>query len=150
LYQAALRIGFQQMANRGMTKGYSTTGLEGKALEEMREKIRAKVQENIQSIYDDKVRVAGSKRAKSGVSRAVNTEAVRMAKEIIKVLLRKQKVKLSSIKSGNMTKAAQAYLDQHPEIMEQAKANVEAREKAAPTAEFDLSALIAGADKVLS
>jgi len=143
VYVEALRNGLKTFISRGLTgKDYSTTGLDGEDLEAVRNKIRARVQENIQAIYDDKVRIVGARKPKSGVPRAVMTEAVRMAKEQLKVLLRRNKIKVTQIKPSDLTKAAQAYLDQNPEILQKAKEAVEDRETA-PAGQFDISALMA-------
>ena len=143
IYKIMLVTGAKTLLGRGLTK-FTVRGLVGEELEAMREKIAQKVQETIQSIYKNTIRIAGRRKAKTGIPRAVLTEAMKQAKEAIKVILRKKKIKLSTVKASELTKAATSYLEANPQLLEDAREVVRKREEA----EFDISSI--DLDEILS
>lgn len=130
--EAALRIveeGFKAILNSRMTSKEfgAPSKLEGDALEAQKAAALAKAQKNL----DDLVAGNLSKKAKSakaaGVDRAVMTEAVRLAKEVVKNEIRRAGMKVSMVAAKDITAAAKVQVEQDPSYIEQAKANIAER-----------------------
>lgn len=136
VYREALMQGLKVLAERGMsglTKAKHPMDSERKAA------IKAKAEENIQDMYDGKTKITGETKAKP-VKGAVMTEAMRLARNLVKDWMKSNKIKISTVKASQITKAAQDMLKNDPSIIETAKANLAAR--AAAPIQVDLSALI--------
>lgn len=144
VYAEALFLGLKAIANRGMTK---VTKSEYPDEAELRAEAMKVAEQNLANIRANKVRKTGAKAGKTGG--AVMTEARRIAKAMVKELLKRQHVKISSLKAADITKAANSLIEQNPAIIEQAKAEIEKRNAAAeqPLPGFDISALAALGEK---
>lgn len=140
VYAEALRLGMKELLSRGMTK-IATAGLEGDALVAAQQAAKAKAQENLNDCYEGKVRIVGAKAEKT--SGEVNTEAMRLARNVIKAAMKAKKIKVSHVKATEITKAAKAYLatDNGKALLEEAKANVEKRKALAAETSIDVSSI---------
>lgn len=123
VYREALLQGLKVLLNRGMSKVTKSAypgdeaGMKAKAME-----IAAK---NKADLLEGKVRKTGGK--KSGLSGAVKTEAMRIARNIVKDELKRQKIKISHVDAKDITAAAKALMESEPEIVKQAEANLAER-----------------------
>lgn len=144
VYAAALLEGLKALVNKGMTK-ITTAKLEGADLAKAREAAMVKARENAAAMLDGTMKLPGQRATKAkGVSGAVNTEAMRIARQIIKDEMKRSGLKVSHYKASDISAAAKAYLatEHGPAIIEQAKANLAAVEHApAESAKGLLSAL---------
>lgn len=136
VFQAVVIAGLKDYLNRGMSK-ISVTGLEGEALEAAKSAAMEKAEKNRDDMLAGKTRITGQK-AEKGASGAVMTEARRLAKGIIKDAMKRKGIKVSYVPAPEITKAANAYIATHPEIVEQAKAMLAEREAA--TVDIELPA----------
>ena len=138
VYAEALRLGLKEILARGMTK-ITVAKLEGKELADAQAAALAKAESNLADAYSGKVRIVGATKTK--VSGAVNTEAMRIARNVIKEALKAQGKKVSHYPAKAISDAAKALLatDDGKEILAEAKTNVEARSKV--NVSIDLSAI---------
>lgn len=140
VYAEALRLGMKELLSRGMTK-IATAGLEGEALAGAQAAAKAKAVENLSDCYEGKVRIIGAKAEKTSGETA--TEAMRLARNVIKAAMKAQKIKVSHVKATEITKAAKAYLatDNGKTLLDEAKANVEKRKAMAAETGIDVSGI---------
>jgi hypothetical protein len=124
VYKEALLQGLKVLVNRGMSK-ITKADIPDEAT--FKAEAQAKAEKNVEDIYAGKVRITGGKAKKA--SGVVMTEARRLAKNLVKDAMKSAGIKISHVEASEITKAANALLDEDPSIIEQAKANVEAREK---------------------
>jgi hypothetical protein len=124
VYREALMQGLKVIAERAMsklTKAAIPNETERKAA------IKAKAEENIQDMYDGKTKITGETKAKKA-SGAVMTEAMRLARNLVKDAMKANKIKISHVKASEITAAAKTLLDSDPSILVTAEANLKARE----------------------
>lgn len=146
VYKAVMQAGLEAIFNKanGMAKIIAgVTKLEGAELE----KRKAEIIEAAGKTKDQLTAgvVPGAKRVKT--SGAEGTEALRIAKNIIKDLLRNQGLKQSAFTAKQLTEAAKAVLAKQPHIMDLARKNLAERAtEAQGTKQLDLSTLLG--DKV--
>lgn len=140
VYEYALAEGLKVLVNRGMSK-ITTKGLEGAELDKAKAAAMAKAQENVEAIKAGKVRKTGGAK-KTGVSGAVNTEAMRLARNLIKDEMKRVGIKLAHVSASEITAAAKEYLATDPSLIETAKANLEARQKVDVGAKINLKSLL--------
>ena len=136
VYAEALKLGLKQMAEQGtsgITKSKYPDASERKAA------LKAKAEENIQKMYDGSIKIAGEAKAKP-VKGAVMTEAMRLARNLVRDWMKSNKIKIGTVKASQITKAAQDMLKNDPSIIKTAEANLAAR--AAVPIQVDLSTLI--------
>lgn len=126
VYRELLIQGAKAVLNRGMSK-ITVKDLEGEELAKAQAAAMAKAQENLEACKEGKIRFTGGAKAEK-VSGKVKTEAMRLARNIVKDELKKAKQKISHYAASDITAAAKALLDENPELMEQAKANLAERE----------------------
>lgn len=123
VYRYAMIQGLKVLANRGMTKitkgGYASE-------DEYHAAAMAKAAENVEAIMAGKIRMVGVTADKT--SGKVMTEALRIARAMIKDQLKAKKVKVSLIAASEITKAAKALVAQSPDILDKAKAAIADRE----------------------
>jgi hypothetical protein len=125
VYQAALERGMKDFVNRKMTK-IAVAGLEGKDLEAAQAKAYEQALENVEDIKAGKVRGATTKRTGTG---KINTEAMRIARQLVKDAMKRDKIRLADVDAKEITAAAKELIEDNPDILEEAKKNLEAREK---------------------
>lgn len=137
VYEEALKLGLKELVNRGMSKETKAAhnGDEAK-LAASTLKIAEK---NVEKIYASEIKFAG-KKVKSDVSREVMTEALRLAKNLVKDGIKAAGMKISHVKPTEITTAAKALLAEDASLTEQAKVNLE--ERAKTPVKLDIKALI--------
>lgn len=136
VYREALMQGLKVMAERAMSK------LTKEAYPDETERkaaIKAKALENIQDMYAGKVKITGAPTVKKA-SGAVMTEAMRLARNLVKDAMKANKIKISTVKASDITAAAKALIANDPSIVTTAEANLKARE--ATPVKIDITALI--------
>lgn len=136
VYREALMQGLKVIAERGMSKMTKEAYPDET---ERKQAIHAKALENVQDMYDGKVKITGAAKVKKA-SGAVMTEAMRLARNLVKDAMKANKIKISTVKASEITKAAKMLLDQDPSILKTAEANLEQR--AATPVKIDIKALI--------
>lgn len=94
--------------------------------------VRKLAQENIKALLDGTLKQKGERGAVK-VSGAVEKEALRLAKEMFKDILRENGIKISSLKASEHTAAAKEILKDNPDIYVKAEANLKEREEGAKT-----------------
>jgi hypothetical protein len=136
VYREALMQGLKVIAERGMSK---ITKANIPDEETRRAEIKAKAEANVQDMYDGKVKITGAKTVKKA-SGAVMTEAMRLARNLIKDAMKANKIKISTVKASEITKAAKAYIESNPSIIATAEKNLQEREQTPMT--IDIKSLI--------
>lgn len=132
IYAGALAEGLKSFINKGMAK-ILTKGLEGSELDSAQAAASKKASENLAALLDGTFKLPGTKKAKSGVSGAVMTEAKRIARNMVKDEIKREgKVKVSHIAASEITRLAVLVIEADPSILEQAAENLAARESKAP------------------
>lgn len=137
VYREALLQGLKVLANRGTSKVTKTTYPKDT---ELQAKAMSVAEAQRTAMYEGKIKLTGGAKSASKVSGAEKTEAMRLARALVKDTLKAQKIKISHVAASDITAAAKLVLDQRPDILEQAKANLAAR-SAVPLG-IDLSAVI--------
>ncbi len=147
VYAEALLQGLKVLLNRNMSK---ITKASTKDEAEMKSLAMEQAEKNIQAVMEGKIRFTGGKAKKA--SGAVMTEAMRLAKGIIKDQMKAQGLKVSHYPAAEITKAAKALLEQDESIVETAKVNIEARSAKAEAdkGKLDLSAIMAPDPKLVA
>lgn len=140
VYKEALLLGLKELVNRGMSK-VTVAKLEGAELDKAKAAAMAIATKNVEAIKTSKIKFAG-KKAKSGESAAVMTEALRLAKNLVKDEIKRAGGKISHYKASEITLAAKELLAQDESLVTQAKANLEEREKAVIPAKVKIMDLI--------
>lgn len=133
IFNLAVMEGLQVLLNAKMSK-ITTAKLEGEALASARAAALAKAQENLAELYDGKATKRARAAAKAdGVSREVMTEAMRLARAIVKDELRANNIRPSLVAASEITAAAKQVIEATPSIIEQARANLEGRTHIKPS-----------------
>lgn len=139
VYREALLQGLKVLANRGTSKVTKTTypkdtELQAKAMEV------AEAQKT--AMYEGKIKLTGGAKTTGKVTGAVKTEAMRLARNLVKDELKRQKIKISHVAASDITAAAKALLEQDDSLIKQAEANLKEREKVPVADKINISALI--------
>jgi hypothetical protein len=137
MYEEALYLGLKEMANRKMSK-ITVAKLEGEDLAKARAAAMEVAAKNVAEINAGTFKVHGQK-ASAKVSGAVMTEAMRIARNVIKDTLKAAGHKISHYKAAQITEAAKQIVSQY---VAQAEENLAKR--AQPPGAIDLSALVTG------
>lgn len=136
VYREALLQGLKVIAERAMSK----ITKEAYPVEaERKAAIKAKAEANIQDMYDGKTKITG-RAAVAKPKGAVMTEAMRLARNLVKDAMKANKIKISTVKASEITNAAKVLLEQDPSIIATAEANLAAR--SASPAKIDIASLI--------
>lgn len=132
--------GLKVVLNRSMTK---ITGETYPNEDERKAAAMAKAQQNFEAMKRSEIRFMG-KRPKKEISGEVMTEAMRVARAHIKQIMKDNNIKVSHVPAREVTKAAKELIAENPELIEQAKATVEARKEKAKgiNLKVDLAALV--------
>lgn len=123
VYKEVLLQGIKVIAERNMSK------LTKEAYPDETERkaaIKAKAEENVKAMADGKIKITGKTVKK--VSGAIMTEAMRLARNLVKDAMKANKIKISHVKASEITAAAKALLESDPSIVHTAEANLKARE----------------------
>jgi len=136
VYREALMQGLKSIAERAMSK-ITKEAYPDEA--ERKAAIHAKAEANIADMYAGKTKITGQARVKKA-SGAVMTEAMRLARNLVKDAMKANKIKISHVKASEITTAAKALLEQDPSILATAEANLKARE--ATPIKIDIAKLV--------
>lgn len=123
VYKEVLLQGIKVIAERNMSK------LTKEAYPDETERkaaIKAKAEENVRAMADGKIKITGKTVKK--VSGAIMTEAMRLARNLVKDAMKANKIKISHVKASEITAAAKALLESDHSIVATAEANLKARE----------------------
>jgi len=137
VYQEALLQGLKVLLNRGTSKITKETYDKP---EELKAAALAKAEEQVQLVMTGKIKFTGQKAAKKE-SGKVMTEARRLARNVVKDAIKASGGKISHYEAKDITTAANELLKSDPSLVEQAKVNLEALEKA-PSQTVDIKSLI--------
>lgn len=121
--------GLKTVLNSRMSKLAAPSKLEGKALEDNKVAALAKAEENLSDLASGKLKKSASSAKAAGVDRAVMTEAVRLAKNVVKDQCRAAKIPLATVPAKDITDLAKKMVEQDPQFIVEAQANIEARGK---------------------
>jgi len=145
VYKEALYQGFKTIMNRGMSKITTSTT---KNKTELRTLAMEAAETNLENIYEGKVRITGGKAKKA--KGAINTEAMRLARNVVKDEIKRAGGKISHYDASEITKAARALVEADPSFVEQAEKNLAERAKVveAVASKIDLSKIAVSAKKV--
>jgi hypothetical protein len=124
VYREALLQGLKVLAERAMSK-LTKEAYPDEA--ERKAAIKAKAEANISDMYEGKVKLTGAVAVKKA-SGAVMTEAMRLARNLVKDAMKAEKIKISTVKASDITAAAKAFIEADPSIITTAEANLKARE----------------------
>jgi hypothetical protein len=117
------------------------TKLEGTDAEKAKDAVRKQARANIQEILKGTIKLKGARSAVK-VDGAVQTEALRMAKDMVKDLIRANGQKIGAYKASEITAAAKDVLEANPDLIKKAEANLAERAGAAKTTKaLDLKAM---------
>lgn len=145
LYREAVRLGLKAMMERGLAKH---TKNNTSSAEDLAAKTKALSDANYSALLDGSYALTAKKGAKkSTMSTEVRTEAMRIAKNIVKDKIKASKQKISHFKPSDITAAAKQVLEAMPQIVDQAKANIAARGTVDGVATLDISKLIHADEK---
>ena len=136
VYREALMQGLKVIAERAMSK-ITKEAYPDEA--QRKAAIKAKAEANIEDMYQGKTKITGEAKVKKA-SGAVMTEAMRLARNLVKDAMKANKIKISTVKASEITAAAKQLLDADPSITATAEANLKARE--ATPIKIDISKLI--------
>lgn len=142
VYAEALLQGLKVLLNRGASKITKETY---PSEDERKVAAMAKAAEQLELVRTNKIKFTGQSKAKKA-SGAVMTEARRLAKNLVKDMMKEQGIKVSHVDAKDITAAANKVLELKPELIEMAEKNI--AERTAVPVQIDLSGLIpVNADK---
>lgn len=124
VFAHVVALGLKELTNKGMSK-VPTKGLEGADAEKAKADAMAIAEKNAENIRSGNIKIAGAKTTK--VSGTLRTEAMRIARNIIKDQIKAAGGKVSHYDASEITAAAKDALETDPSILEQAKENLEKR-----------------------
>jgi len=136
VYREALMQGLKVIAERAMSKLTKETYPDET---ERRAAIKAKAEANIEEMYSGRTKITGAVAVKKA-SGAVMTEAMRLARNLVKDAMKANKIKISHVKASEITTTAKALIESDPSIITTAEANLKARE--ATPLKIDITKLI--------
>jgi hypothetical protein len=136
VYHEALMQGLKVIAERAMSK-ITKEAYPDEA--QRKAAIKAKAEANIEDMYAGKTKITGEAKVKKA-SGAVMTEAMRLARNLVKDAMKANKIKISHVKASEITAAAKALLESDASILATAEANLKARE--ATPIKIDIKSLI--------
>lgn len=147
-YKAILIAGAEAFIHKANGVAKAITGVtkaEGKDLADRQKIIREGAEKTVQNLKDGII--PGAKKAKA--SGAVNTEALRLAKNMFKDLVRNSGQKIGAYSAKEQTAAAKIILERNPHLLALAQKNLDERvAEAKGTKGLDLLALVG--EKALS
>lgn len=136
VYEVVLIEGLKTLLNRGTSKITKETYPDET---QRREAALVKAAEQVEKVKAGDVKRAGKAKAKESVK--VMTEARRIARGMVRDMMKEEGIKISHVKASEITAAANQLIEQDPTIVEQAKANLAAAEST-PKVKIDIKALV--------
>jgi hypothetical protein len=134
VYQELLVLGGKTATTRGMT---TITKERFPNPEELQAAAMAKAEQNLADLYAGKISIRGAAKSDK-VSREVMTAARNIARKMVRELLKRRGVKVTQVKSSDITKAANLMLASNPEIIEKARKEQDDIEKADIDLDMDI------------
>ena len=127
VFKEVVLQGLEVVLNRGTSK---LTKASTKDEAELKSLAMEKAQEQLELVKTSKIKFTGVGKEKK-LSGAVNTEAMRLARNLVKDEMKKAGIKISHVEASEITKAAKEVLasENGASIIEMAKANLEERSK---------------------
>lgn len=144
VYKEMLFLGAKEYINSvKMSKiGAGLTKLEGAELDKAKAAVVTQAKANAEAMATGKdFKFHGASKSDAKVSGAVNTEAMRLAKNLVKDAMKKAGLKISHTPASEITAAAKQVLASMPDLYKTAEANLAAR-AATPIKGIDIKALI--------
>lgn len=144
VYKEMLYLGAKEYINSvKMSKiGAGLTKLSGTELEKAQAAVVAQAKANAEAMATGKdFKFHGEAKGATKVSGAVQTEAMRLAKNIVKDLMKKAGLKISHTPASEITAAAKEVLRQMPDLIATAEANLKARAET-PVKGIDIKSLV--------
>lgn len=141
IYKMVMAEGLKAIVNSvGMSKIMpGVTKLEGKEKEQRVAAIQAQAKENVEALLKGTI---NKKARKAKASGAVQTEAMRLAKMLVKDHIRNSGQKIGAYSAKEITAAAKTVLEGNPRLIQQAEANLADRaQEAKKTGGLDLVGL---------
>lgn len=146
VYREVLIQGLKVLANRGMSK---ITKASTKDEDELKSLSQAQAEKNLEALYSGKIKFSAGVKAKKA-SGKVMTEAMRLARGIVKDEIKRNGGKVSHYEASEITKAAKAYLEADPAILAQAEKNLAEREAIPTPTTINLAELIKASPKLVA
>lgn len=146
VYREVLIQGLKVLANRGMSK---ITKASTKDEAELKALAQAQAEKNHEAMLAGKIKFSAGTKAKKA-SGKVMTEAMRLARGIVKDEIKRSGGKVSHYEASEITKAAKAYLEADPAILAQAEKNLAEREAIPTPATINLADLIKASPKLVA
>ena len=133
-FRYIIQQGLEAIVNSvGMSKLLpGITKLEGADLEKAKDAVRKQARANLEDIKKGTIKLKGARSAVK-VEGAVQIEAMRLAKEMVKDLIRNSDQKIGAYKASEITSAAKNVLEANPDLFAKAQANLNERAGAAKT-----------------
>lgn len=154
MYELAMMEGLKVLLNAKMSKITGVTKMEGEELAKAQSDAMTIAQSNLEALNKGTIKAKRTAAAKSGVPREVQTEALRLARDVIRNELRKANIKPSHIPASEITGYAKQLIEgpDGAELIAKARENVASRAdvtNAIPGAGFiDLSKAMAESEAV--
>lgn len=132
MFDEIIYRGLSDILNSGMSK-ITIKDLEGTQLSEAQDAAFAKAAENLKALEHGEIKAKGSRGKSKAVKlpAEVKTEALRLAKALVKDQIKADGEKISHYKASDITKWAKQILEADDSLYELAKAEIEKR-KATP------------------
>jgi hypothetical protein len=134
VYMEALVKGFQGFCTKGMT---TFTKEKYPDAEELQAVALEKAKKNLEDLYAGKISIRGAAKGDK-VPREVMTAARNIARKMVRELLKRRGVKVTQVKSSEITKAANLMLASNPSIVEKARKEQEEIEKSEIALDMDI------------
>ena len=145
MYTYLLFLGAKAVLARGMS---NVTKAEFPNEEDRNAEAAEIAKKTLADLYAGKVRMTGMVKEKGLGRGEVNTEAMRIAREDVKAQLKEEGFRVSLIKPAFISKLARELIENDPEILAEAKTNVEKRKAAGKKKRIDLSQVTEDAELV--
>lgn len=126
IYQYIFQVGLETIINKvGMSKiAAGITKATGEDLAKRQDEIKAQAQKTIQAMYDGDLKGAKATSKRTG---AVQTEAMRLAKALVKDTLRSNGYKISAFDAKELTAFAKEVLAGNQDLYKRAEENLKQR-----------------------
>ncbi len=146
VYREVLIQGLKVLANRGMSK---ITKASTKDEAELKTLAQEQAEKNVEAMKAGKIKFSAGVKAKKA-SGKVMTEAMRLARGIVKDEIKRSGGKVSHYEASEITKAAKAYLEADPSILALAEKNLAERESVPVPTTINLAELIKASPKLVA
>ncbi len=124
-FKLVVAEGLKAVLNSRMSKVGAVTKLSGKELDDAHAHALRIAEENKEALLAGKLRAkASGRKAKSDISREVQTEARRIARDMVKNLIRANGGKPSTYKASEITAAADTLIASDATILDKARENL--------------------------